>query len=169
MMIKTVPEDFIVKEIFSKKPTGTGQYTWVKLKKRNRHLIEALKEISNKLGVSITRFGYAGMKDKSAITEQMVSVWNVSMEDLKKISIKDVELSDFVSSGDRINIGDLDGNSFIITVRDIDNKKERLEDLLGDFCKIAEKDGILNIFGPQRFGSFRGNNHLIGKEIKKET
>ncbi len=164
--IKQVPEDFVVREIFKKKVSKDeerGFYVWFTLKKTNWDIFRALKLLSRKLGVSIKRFGYAGVKDKRAITYQRISVWNVPTERLKEIRIKDLELSDFEKKKERINLGDLRANSFEIVIRDIDsNERERAEKNL----EILKKNGFINYFGEQRFG-IRNNTHLVGKEILK--
>jgi len=162
--IKQIPEDFIVKEIFQKQKKGKeerGFYVWFTLKKKNWDIFRALKVLSRKLGVSIKRFGYAGVKDKRAITYQRVSVWNVPIERLKGLKIKDLELSDFERKKERINLGDLRANKFEIVIRDIDNKEtEKLEKNI----ERVKGEGFINYFGEQRFG-IRKNTHLVGKEI----
>lgn len=166
--IKQIPEDFVVREIFEKQMKGEeekGFYIWFTLKKTNWDLFRALKLISRKLGVSIKRFGYAGVKDKRAITYQRVSAWSVPVERLKEIRIKDIELSGFENKKERINLGDLKANSFEIVIRDIGEKeKNRMEKNL----EIVKKNGFVNYFGEQRFG-IRNNTHLVGKEILKNN
>lgn len=167
--IKQVPEDFVVKEIFEKqrisKEKEKGFYVWFTLKKKNWDLFRVLKVLSKKLGVSIKRFGYAGVKDKRAVTYQKISVWNVPIERLKGLKIKDIELSDFEEAKERINLGDLKANRFEIVVRDITKEeKNRIEKNL----ERIKREGFLNYFGEQRFGS-RMNTHLVGREILKNN
>ena len=59
-------------------------------------------------------------------------------------------------------MGYLKGNKFEIVARDL--KKKDFEKVKGNSARI-KKNGCLNYFGPQRFGS--GNTALIGKEIIK--
>ncbi|MEM5871690.1 MAG: tRNA pseudouridine(13) synthase TruD [Candidatus Aenigmatarchaeota archaeon] len=169
--IKQIPEDFVVKEIFEKKKFRKGEekgvekgyYVWFDLTKKNYDLFRCIKILAKKLGVSIKRFGYAGVKDKRAITTQKISVWNVPIEKLKDIKLKDIELSNFEIKNERINLGDLKGNYFEITIRDIHEKdKEKIEEKL----KRIKKEGFVNFFGEQRFG-IRKNTHAIGKAIIK--
>jgi tRNA pseudouridine13 synthase len=171
--IKQIPEDFIVKEIFEKKKRERisksferNFYIWFTLKKRNYDLFQALKILSKRLGVSIKRFGYAGTKDKRAVTSQKISVWNVPLERLKRLKIKDIELSDFEIRKDRINLGDLKGNWFKITIRDIILERKELKKKLEKKIESMKESGVINLFGEQRFG-LRKNTHLIGKEIIK--
>ncbi|NIO22656.1 MAG: tRNA pseudouridine(13) synthase TruD, partial [Candidatus Aenigmarchaeota archaeon] len=162
--IKQLPEDFIVKEVFEKQKTKEEEkvfYVWFTLRKKNWDLFRALNILSKKLGVSIKRFGYAGVKDKRAITYQRISVWNVPVERLKGLKIRDLELSDFEIKRERINLGDLRANRFEVVIRDIGNReKEKIEKNL----ERIGKEGFVNYFGEQRFG-LRKNTHLVGKAI----
>ena len=165
--IKEIPEDFVVKEIFEKrepKDENKGFYVWFTLKKTDWDLFRALRMISKRLRVSIKRFGHAGVKDKRAVTYQKISVWNVPLERLKSVKIKDIELSDFEEKKERINLGDLKGNEFEIVIRDIDRKDRKI--IENNLDKV--KNGFVNYFGEQRFG-FRNNTHLVGKEILKNN
>ena len=159
-----MPEDFVVKEVFEKQKTKEeekGYYVWFTLKKKNWDLFRALKVLSKKLGVSVKRFGYAGVKDKRAITYQRISVWNVPVEKLDRIKIKDLELSGFEIKRERINLGDLRANKFEVVIRDIkDKEKKSMEKNL----ERIKNEGFVNYFGEQRFG-LRKNTHLVGKEI----
>ncbi len=171
--VKQLPEDFVVHEIFEKQPAKEewkrkeekGFYVWFDLTKRNYDMFRCLKLLARRLGVSMKRFGYAGVKDKRALTMQKVSVWNVPAERLKEIRLKDIELSNFEERNERINLGDLKANEFEITVRDIAPKeREGIEKNL----EKTRKDGFINYFGEQRFG-MRGDTHLVGKEILKNN
>jgi tRNA pseudouridine13 synthase len=169
--IKQVPEDFVVREVFEKQPRREGwksedeAYVWFDLTKRNYDLFRCLKTLSRRLGVSPKRFGYAGTKDKRAVTTQKISVWNVPVERLKAVRLKDIELSNFEEARERINLGDLKANAFEITVRDIEaGEKESIERNLEN----VRKNGFINFFGEQRFGS-RSNTHLVGREILRDN
>jgi len=169
--IKQIPEDFVVREIFEKQPqkegwkSEDGAYVWCDLTKRNYDLFRCIKILASRLGVSPKRFGYAGTKDKRAITTQKISVWNVPIERLKEIHLKDIELSNFEEKRERINLGDLKANEFDITVRDIGPAEKRVIEKNVD--KIR-KNGFVNYFGEQRFG-MRGDTHLVGKAILKNN
>lgn len=169
--IKQVPEDFVVREVFEKQPRKEGwksedeTYVWFDLTKRNYDFFRCLKTLSRRLGVSPKRFGYAGTKDKRAVTTQKISVWNVPVERLKAVRLKDIELSNFEEAKERINLGDSKANAFEITVRDIEaDEKERIERNL----ESIKKNGFINFFGEQRFGN-RGNTHLVGREILRNN
>ncbi len=152
--IKQIPEDFKVKE-FMKFKLDRGGYLYFILKKRNYNTLDAIAQISNKLKVDIKRFGFAGNKDKKAITQQYVSVFNINKENLDKLNLKDIEIKSLGYSDKPISIGSLDYNEFEITVRNLDSKN------------YNEFDYLENYFDEQRFG-FNKNNQLIGKAIIKK-
>ncbi len=160
--IKEKFEDFIVKEIPKIPNKKEGGYTYFTLKKTNWTTMDALNAISKACHTSWKRFGFAGTKDKAAITEQLISAKGINAEDLKKVKIKDLELKDFFQSDEPLRLGDLLGNEFTITVRNYESKD--IKKSLEEFKKLCNK-GLLNYFGEQRFGIQRPNNHFIGKNI----
>lgn len=153
MKIKQIPEDFVVKERI-KLNFSEGKNSYFKLKKRGWTTLNALMRIATNLGVGLDSFGYAGNKDRQAVTEQVISIFNVPKDKVENLNVRDIELT-FLGKGNRkINLGDLDGNDFVIIVRDL--KK-----------KIAiKKKKIKNFFDEQRFG-MKKNNHLVGKALVK--
>ena len=151
MILKQIPEDFIVNELIKLEIKDRGDYAYFRLKKKNLTTTCAISLISDKLNIPAKRFNYAGMKDKKAITSQAISVFHVSKDRLEKLKIKDIKI-DFLGYGnERINLGDLDRNEFMITVRDIE-------------LAPSLKKAIPNYFDDQRFSR---NNHKIGKSILK--
>jgi len=182
-IIKDKPEDFIVEEIdlsgklhsvkssiFEKIkdffPQKFDEYLHLTLIKRNYTTQRAISELSKKLRISQSRFGFAGTKDKKAFTSQRISIWNVKIEDVRKIKLKDIILKEFKYSKQKIKLGDLKANRFTIKIKDIE--KENIRTILNDFKEQIQR-GIPNFFGPQRFGFQRPINHLIGKEILKNN
>lgn len=136
------------------------EYVYFWLKKRNYTTIRAIQAISRALRVSKKRIGFAGNKDKNAITKQVISIWRVPKENVERLRLKDIELEYIDSGEERICLGDLKGNQFEIIVRGKYDKETVLQRV-----KEVEK-GFPNYFGEQRFG-VAGNTHLIGKGIVK--
>ena len=173
--IKKFPEDFVVEEIINGKictigysiferirdliPKERKDFLHLTLVKKNWNTYDAIKKIADKLHISQSRIGYAGRKDRDAITSQRISIFNVDISDVKKIRIKDIILKDFEYSDKRIHLGDHDGNRFTILIRNIVNP-EKVEGIL----RKVEEEGFKNYFGEQRFGINR-NNHMIGKYL----
>ena len=148
MNIKEKPEYFQVKEVIDLKYDNNGKYTYILLKKRDYNTLDALKAISNVLKIDLKQIGFAGSKDKQAITYQYISLPKVTKERIDKIKLKDISLK-FKGYGDkRISLGDLKANKFKI--------KFPYKVYKTDFCE--------NYFDEQRFG-INSNNHTLGKLI----
>ena len=175
-IIKKYPSDFIVHEIT---PTGTpifngskigedvgGMFIHCILRKENLDTYSAIKAISNCLGVPEDDFGYAGLKDSKALTYQRISIWNVSIEQVQKVDIPRIALMQPIRQKFAIKIGDLKGNYFQITIRDVQNQWDNTTWQL--FIDLLNKNGLLNYYGAQRFGSKRPVLHLIGKLLLQE-
>ncbi len=148
--LKQQPEDFIVTEISTIQPTS-GEYALFTLKKKNYTTIRALEQLSTALHKPLKAFGFAGSKDRQAITEQTCSAKGVSKAALENIALKDITLT-YLGQLDRpVSLGQLEGNHFAITVRNID-------------ALPKAKTTFINLFGEQRFST---NNAAIGKALVK--
>ncbi len=172
--IKKYAEDFIVEEkrnnrvwttrynlidrIKKKFVSGEGEHLHLTLIKKNRNTLDVVKEICRQLNISEKKIGYAGLKDKRAITSQRLSIM-AKAKDVKKINIDNILLKDFTYQKRKIRIGQLQGNVFTIRIRDV--KKDALK-ILKEFKKYTK---LPNLYGPQRFGG----NEEIGKEIIREN
>ncbi len=166
--IKTIPEDFIVEEIPKKTEKEGKDHLVFWVEKRNIDTLDVIRILSKKLKVSRKRFGYAGTKDKFAIAKQRISVWDPDGEvekDIRSLDFKRFRVYGFERNG-RLNLGDLEGNHFIITIRDIELGKSELEKKLKKIENEIKK-GIPNYFGVQRFGGIRPITHLVGLEMLK--
>lgn len=175
--LKKTPEDFVVQEIgldgsvapleptAEEYPDQPGKFTVFYLVKRNLDSIQAIRRLSRSMGVSYKRFSYAGIKDRRAVTSQRVS-FRGSPQDLIGREVSDVQILHPHRAKQPIVPGALQGNQFIITVREVDltakEARTRVEKIQKD---IQTAGGALNYFGPQRFGIMRPNTHLIGKQL----
>jgi len=151
--LKQLPEDFLVKEISNFKPPAQGNYLYFKLKKKNWNTLDAVKAISKRLQLPLKNIGFAGSKDKKAITEQVISILRVKKEGVLGLKIKDIELKFLGCRNQPLTLGDLTGNYFEITIRNLDN------------IHLNFPKKFINYFDQQRFGQ---NNIEIGKNIIKK-
>ncbi len=162
--IKEQIDDFIVKEKADHK-LGKGNHLILKMTKYNLTSLEALREISNIMHVPLEIFGYAGNKDKRAITTQYISAKKMTPEQFKRVFIPNIELEP-LGFGNHISLGQLDSNIFEIIIRKINLPVEEIRGRLQKIWK--ELDGkIPNYFGNQRFGTTRPITHILGYEILK--
>src|SRR5438034_5932904 len=72
--IKHVPEDFEVEEIPAYAPSGMGDFLYLWIEKRDMGAEYFTRQIARRLDIRAGDVGVAGMKDRRAVTRQMVSV-----------------------------------------------------------------------------------------------
>jgi tRNA pseudouridine13 synthase len=155
-IIKQIPEDFIVKEIPDYRLDEKGEYLYFLLKKKNYTTIDAVLKIAQRLRIPLKYIGFAGNKDKTAVTQQVISIKSIKLTDTGRLNLKDIRM-EFIGKGSKpISLGDLKGNQFKITVRNLLTRRT--------IAKSMEK--IPNLFGPQRFSK---NNAEIGRYLVKKN
>jgi|GEM_PF-788104 tRNA pseudouridine13 synthase len=163
MKLKQKPEDFIVEEETSLSFSSDKQAHRVYLmEKQGVDTFEALRMISQKYGIPGREIGYAGLKDKHALTRQYISIpscYNINNLNTKLIRLEPVGYHD-----KKIKIGDLKGNKFQLTIRDL---KEEYIKYLDEIKNLITKYGVPNYFDSQRFGSVINNEFIIKHVIKK--
>jgi tRNA pseudouridine13 synthase len=133
------------------------------LVKNNISTLDAIKIIASKLHKGIKQIGFAGNKDKRALTSQRISIKNVKIENLP-IKHKNFFLKNFSLEDKPLSMGMLKGNRFKVKIYLDEKEKEIFENNLENFRRGRLK--ILNYYDEQRFGKAR-NNHVIGKAIIK--
>jgi tRNA pseudouridine13 synthase len=160
--LRTSAEDFLVDEIPLEKKQTSGPYLICRLTKRNWELQHAVKEIAKRLGISHRRIGWAGTKDRNAVTTQWISLYNVTPEQAAAVRLKDITLEPLGQSNEGLSLGDLQGNRFDIVIRDPDPADI---DLRVRSVSEAVAAGVPNYFGIQRFGAIRPVTHRVGEWI----
>lgn len=158
--LKTIPEDFTVEELFDYEVFPKGSFVVFKLYKSNTNTNDAVKIIALKLNLKVKDVGYAGLKDKNAVTVQYISIpnkgsYSQNYEFSNEVSILKLEKIGY--RNERIFPGCLARNSFEITVRNLE---------ISDVSKINDLPRYyINFFGEQRFSE---KNHLIGSCLIKK-
>ena len=164
--LKTLPEDFIVREI-SDPPRAkeNGDYTVATVTARNWETNRMVRLMSRSMGVSRDRIGFAGTKDKRAVTTQLMSVYG-GPDLWEKVDLKDIEVKDVYRVSRGVSIGDLIGNEFEITVKNCEMDPSLIRDTVETDSEIIRKTGRFpNYFGVQRFGAVRPVTHLVGERL----
>jgi tRNA pseudouridine13 synthase len=166
--IRTKNEDFYVEEIPITNPSGKGPNTWLWIEKEGRNTLDVVLDIARELGINRKQMGFAGMKDKSAVTRQWICVSNKTPEELQGLGDKlhHVKIMKVVPNEKKLRIGQLVGNKFrlmIGNVEDPDLAINRAEEIL----EQLKNRGVPNYYGYQRFGKNRPNTHLVGKALIK--
>ncbi|HII30264.1 hypothetical protein COT48_00210 [Candidatus Woesearchaeota archaeon CG08_land_8_20_14_0_20_47_9] len=166
--IKRIPEDFVVKELALIRPSrdSSGRYAYFIMKKRMLTTPDAAFAVAQRLGLPEKSVGYAGNKDKHAVTEQVISVNRISYKKAVCSGIKTDKLETrFIGMGDEpVSLGMLKGNSFEIIARNLD---EWLIKKADQNIRQLEKNKwqLPNYFDDQRFGRC---NAAIGEAIIRQ-
>lgn len=126
------------------------------MRKRNWDTLSAINKISRELKKPAGNFCYAGIKDKRGETVQKVIAKKVTCREIAQLGLRpywrlnEISFSDIRPTNETIDIGDLTGNRFTIALRLLE---EASEISLNFACEETAKNGFLNYFGLQRFGS----------------
>lgn len=164
--LRKTAEDFVVEEISSPPSESSGgDYTIARIKVKNWETNRLIRLLSRQLGISRKRIGFAGTKDRRAVTTQLISI-KAPFEDVKRLSFKDFEILDVYPSNQGLDLGDLLGNRFDITIRDIEcTDLETKNYISNNLEELKSLNGFPNFFGHQRFGAVRPITHIVGKRI----
>ncbi|MBX3364441.1 MAG: tRNA pseudouridine(13) synthase TruD [Phycisphaeraceae bacterium] len=161
--IKQRPEDFLVEEIAAYEPCGEGEHIYLFIEKRSLSTLELVELLARHFQVSPRAIGYAGLKDKAAVTRQVVSVHvpGKRIEDFPEIRNDRIGVLWADYHRNKLRIGHLKGNRFSIRVRGVRPTDAMIAHRV---LNTLQRVGVPNRFGEQRFG-FLENNHLIGRAL----
>jgi tRNA pseudouridine13 synthase len=164
--IKSIPADFVVREVTNRTEGAEGKYLIAELTKENWETHSVVQELSRRLRVSRNRIGFAGTKDKFALTMQKISLWDIAEAELERVRITDVSLKVLGRSNKAVALGDLHGNEFSIVIRNLVGDTEAIQGRLETItAELAARGGIPNFFGVQRFGTQRPITHTVGRYL----
>lgn len=167
--IRAKYEDFYVEEIPKTLPSGEGPNTWILIEKIGRNTLDVLLDVARELHLNRKRMGFAGMKDKAALTRQWICVSNLEPDELQDLEEKlyNVKILKIIQNEKKLRMGQLVGNKFRILIRDSEDPEKDIEttrDILAQLSRL----GVPNYYGWQRFGKNRPNTHLVGKFLVKD-
>jgi len=154
-------KNFVVEEIPLYEFSGSGEHLILTIRKKGLTTFDALKRISETVGVKLRDIGYAGLKDKDGMTIQNVSIPKNFADKINLLDGSDIKVLNTTYHNNKIKTGHLKGNRFYIKlkrVNPIDAKK------IDEGIKKIVANGLPNYFGYQRFGR-DGDNYLTGKAI----
>ncbi|KAK4339529.1 hypothetical protein RND71_040991 [Anisodus tanguticus] len=145
-------------------PEHLGKFLRFNLFKENKDTQEALNVIAKMLGVQPRSFGFAGTKDKRAVTTQRVTVFKQQASKLAALNRRliGIKVGDFCHVKEGLLLGQLYGNRFTITLRGVSAESE---DIIKASAVALGEHGFMNYFGLQRFGSSSVPTHLIGAAL----
>lgn len=139
--------------------------------------MEAVGYLAAQSKTHVKSFQFGGTKDRRAVTVQRVSAYRMTAEHLAKIGerLRGAYIGDFQYHPTALELGDLGGNEFCITLRDCVFPNDLYDDasqrqsairyqLDKDVASLTNR-GFLNYYGLQRFGSFTRSTDTIGMKL----
>lgn len=153
--IRSVPDDFIVEEVLGFEPSGEGEHVFLIIEKRDANTAWVAQQLARWAGVGEVAVGYAGLKDRHALTRQAFTVHLPGREPpaLETLAIDGVRVLAQHRHQRKLPRGALRGNRFTLTLREVAGDRGAIEHRL---AQIAAR-GVPNAFGEQRFGRDGGN------------
>jgi tRNA pseudouridine13 synthase len=159
--IKNEPEDFIVEEVSLFPPPVRGKHVIARVTSRNWETHRLVERLAAWLGIPADYIKYAGIKDKRAVTTQLMS-FPTRIEDVRAISLPDVTVEVLYTAAKPVYAGKLVGNRFHIVVRDVSGTRADVEAVVREIARFGY---FPNFFGVQRFGVMRPVTHIVGKHL----
>ena len=154
-----------------------GQYLHFTIYKENKDTMEVISFLARQLKMNAKSFEFAGTKDRRGVTAKRACVLRVQAERLAKINptLRNARLGDFEYRKHGLDLGDLYGNEFVITLRDckfsgLDTQDpqsaiSKASDLVSSSLKSMFDRGYFNYYGLQRFGTFSIRTDAIGTKM----
>lgn len=155
--IRERPEDFEVEEVAFFEPSGEGDHAYLWIEKRLRNSQEIVHQLVAATGCEPWQIGYAGRKDRRAVTRQWFSVPGLDLDAACALELEDARVLRAERHKHKLRTGMHSGNRFRIRVRDVDARRAR--HARERLAEVVET-GMPNRFGRQRFGSDGGNVRL---------
>jgi tRNA pseudouridine13 synthase len=161
--IKERPEDFLVDEQPLYQPGGEGEHIYLLVEKRELSTAAAAGILARHFGVPLGAVGFAGLKDKIAITRQVFSlhVPGKKPEDFPMLQHERLKVLWADRHTNKLRRGHLAGNRFSIRIRGVPPTGVLVAQRV---LTVLEQRGTPNFLGEQRFGA-TGRNHLVGRAL----
>jgi len=152
--LRTHFSDFKVFELLPFSPSGEGEHLFIHVRKTGANTVYVARQLAKYFGVKENLVGYAGLKDRAAVTEQWFGVHLPGNQtyDLADCVIEGVEILSYKRHNKKLKTGALLGNRFELILRNVSNKA----DVTKHWQQVVDS-GVPNYFGEQRFG-FNGGN-----------
>ncbi len=148
--LREVPEDFVVDEVLGFTASGQGEHALLRVRKRGSNTGWVAKEIATRAGVRPHDVGYAGLKDRHAVTTQWYTVPTRRRPAADWLGVQGdgYEVIEAYAHSRKLPRGALEANRFAITLRGYDGDIDALRTRAAEVART----GVPNYFGPQRFG-----------------
>lgn len=160
-LLRAQPEDFRVEEVPAYLPQGSGEHVYLWVEKRGLSTNDAARVLAKHGGLRERDVGYAGQKDKRAVTRQWFSLALKDAARFEGFAAPGLSVLQVARHANKLKTGHLRGNRFVILVRAVQPEAAARATAVLD--KLAAL-GVPNGYGPQRFG-IRGSTSALGRAL----
>lgn len=151
--LKQSPGDFVVTEIPGFELSGSGEHVYFYIEKTGLTTNQLIGQIARQLNVPSRNIGYAGLKDKQAVTRQWISIQLPGKQTPALPDADEYRILDCNRHHKKLRIGSHQGNYFKVVLRGVEDGFEVVQDKL----ELIRQQGFANYFGAQRFGRNQDN------------
>jgi len=170
-LLRQQTADFRVTELLGFEPSGDGEHDFLYVEKTGLNTPEVARELARHAGIHVAAVGYAGLKDRQAVTRQWFSVQSPPKKppDWQALARDGVRILETGRHRRKLKRGAHRGNHFELVLRQIEAAPDKLDERLD---RIANH-GVPNYFGEQRFGRDASNLDLArqlfsGRRLPRE-
>jgi tRNA pseudouridine13 synthase len=147
--LRAAPDDFRVVELPAYEPCGEGEHLFVTFEKRGLTTPAAVGALAAALGVSPRDAGWAGLKDRHAVTVQTASFHRGDPARAAAIALPGIVVHRVARHRNKLRPGHLHGNRFVVCVRDAAAHAPSTADAV---AAALAAHGVPNYYRAQRFG-----------------
>jgi tRNA pseudouridine13 synthase len=160
--IRQSASDFEVTEVLDYELSGAGEHDYLWLEKQGANTAWIAGKLAGHAGIRESDVGFAGLKDRNALTRQWFSVRRPSSAGTNwdSFDLPGVRILGQARHGRKLRRGAHSGNKFRIAIRGVDAPAATVNERL-DLIRLA---GVPNYFGEQRFGR-DGNNLGLATDL----
>jgi tRNA pseudouridine13 synthase len=154
-VLRAAPEDFVVDELLGFAASGEGPHALLRVRKRGANTEWIARELARAVGCKPFEVGFAGLKDRNAVTTQAFTVPRGKRPADEFIGLRGegYEVLEATAHQRKLPRGALEGNRFELVVREFRCNPRDVHQRM----QAISADGVPNYFGPQRFGREAGN------------
>lgn len=156
--IRSSPADFQVTEELGWEFSGDGEHDYLWIEKTGANTEWVARQLARYADVPAKDVGYAGLKDRHAVTRQWFSVPRWNSPDWGEFEVEGVVLRDVQRHQKKLRRGAHQANAFRIVLRGAGLSE--YEAAFARRIATIGAQGVPNYFGEQRFGRDGGNLRL---------
>jgi tRNA pseudouridine13 synthase len=155
--LRSQPQDFEVEEELGWELSGDGEHDYLWIEKILANTEWVARQLARFASVPARDVGYAGLKDRRAVTRQWFSVPRRHSPDWGALAVEGVRVLDVQRHRRKLRRGAHRANAFRIALR---CGKPPDETIVGDRLAVVREQGVPNYYGEQRFGRSGANLQL---------